>query len=95
MKITQIVRTMGNSERRPSASKTPSGSEKMMPVNEITSVTRSPPQRRVSTCGKPNTPPTSRKKATTGKTPKNKIAFNPLDGTLGMSRGTSKIAPSR
>ena len=31
----------------------PSGSEKMMPVNEMTSVTRSPPQRRVSTCGKP------------------------------------------
>ena len=59
----------------------PSGSETMMPVNEITSVTRSPPQSRVSTCGRPNTPPTSRKNATTGKTPKNRIALAALYGS--------------
>ena len=71
---------IGSRERRPSASRMPSGSEQMMPVNEITRVTSSPPQRRVSTCGSPNTPPTSRKKATTGKTPKNRIALQRLVG---------------
>ena len=33
MKITEIVRTIGRFERRPSASKTPSGSDPTMPVD--------------------------------------------------------------
>ena len=94
MKMTQMVRTTGNSERRPSASKMPSGREKMMPVNEITKVTRRPPHTRVSTCGRPKTPPISRKKAMTGNTPKNTTALSVLHGADGMSSGASSTTPS-
>ena len=38
-----IIRIMGSSERRPSASKMPNGKETTMPVTAITNVTNKPP----------------------------------------------------
>ena len=67
MKPTDTQRTIGMLERRPSASTMPSGNEPAMPTVATTSVTSRPPHSDVSTCGRPNTPPTSRKKASTGK----------------------------
>jgi len=49
MKTMDAVRTTGSSERRPSASRMPSGSEITMPVTATTRVTSSPPQLEVST----------------------------------------------
>jgi hypothetical protein len=93
MKTTLMTRMIGSDERRPSASRMPSGSEQMMPVNEITNVTSSPPHSLVSTCGNPNMPPTSRMNASTGNTPKNRIAFKTLCGTLGIRSGASSTTP--
>ena len=53
IKIVEAMLIMGSFERRPSASSMPSGSAATMPALEITSVTRKPPQRSVSTFGKP------------------------------------------
>ena len=49
MKVIENVRTIGSLERRPSASRMPSGSEATMPVTATTSVTSRPPHRCVST----------------------------------------------
>ena len=68
MKPTDTQRTIGIFERRPSASRMPIGNEPVMPTVATTSVTSSPPHNDVSTWGNPNTPPTSRKNASTGKT---------------------------
>ncbi len=89
MKITHSILMTGIFERRPSASRMPSGSDTAMPTKDRTSVTSSPPHSEVSTCGRPNMPPTSRKKATNGNAPKNRMAFSPLRGTRGISSGTS------
>ena len=76
----------------------PSGSDTAMPTKESTSVTISPPQRAVSTCARPNLPPTSMKKATIGNTTKNRMALSALFGARGISNGTSsatKTIPTR
>ena len=44
MKMTENSRTVGISERRPSASSTPIGSENTMPTVATTTLTRIPPQ---------------------------------------------------
>ena len=43
MKITEAIRTTGICERRPSASRMPSGSDTTMPTHATTMVTRMPP----------------------------------------------------
>jgi hypothetical protein len=53
MKITANSRTIGSLDRRPSASRMPSGSEKTMPTVETTKVTRRPPQSEVGTGSRP------------------------------------------
>jgi hypothetical protein len=63
MKTTHSVLMIGILERRPSASTMPSGSDTAIPTKDRLSVTSSPPHSEVSTCGRPNMPPTSRKKA--------------------------------
>src|SRR5215469_16466129 len=53
MKVMEKMRISGIVERRPSASAIPIGIDATMPVTEITSVTKRPPQSRVSTNGNP------------------------------------------
>ena len=53
MKITENSRTAGMRERRPSASRMPSGSDTTMPTEATTMVTSMPPHSTVSTGGKP------------------------------------------
>ena len=53
MKAIAEMRINGMVERRPSASAIPIGIEATMPVTEMTSVMRSPPQSLVSTIGSP------------------------------------------
>ena len=65
-------------ERRPSASRMPSGSETAMPTKERTSVTSRPPQSGVSTCGRPKRRRRSRKKETTGRTRNSRRALSAL-----------------
>ena len=60
MKATDIALMIGMSERRPSASRIPSGRAATMPTAERTSVSVRPPQRLVSTCSRPKAPPESR-----------------------------------
>ncbi len=62
------VRTMPRRERRPSASRMPSGSEPTTVVNEMMKSSISPPQSFVSTKRSPAIPPTSNTPARTGKT---------------------------
>ena len=52
-KAMQNHRIIGSFERRPSASRMPSGSEATMPVTDTTSVTSRPPQSEVSTGRRP------------------------------------------
>ena len=82
------ILTIGIFERRPSASTMPSGSDTTMPTKDSDSVTSRPPQRAVSTCGRPNTPPTSRKNATIGKPMKSRCV-QALARHRGISIGTS------
>ena len=49
MKMTEIILMTGIFERRPSASRMPSGSDTEMPTKDSTSVTSSPPHSAVST----------------------------------------------
>ena len=73
----------------------PSGSEPMMPVNEMTSVTRSPPHRRVSTCGRPNTAADQQEEGDDRKDPEEQDRVESLiGGARESSSGTSRIAPS-
>ena len=58
----------GSSERRPSASRMPSGSAPATVTKEMMTSSISPPHRLVSTKGRPGTPPTSRMPASSGKT---------------------------
>ena len=76
MKITENSRTMGMRERRPSASRMPSGSEAAMPVTETTSVTSSPPQFEVST----GTSPKSMSSSSRITSPVNATASQPPTG---------------
>ena len=58
-------------DRPPSASSTPSGSEKTMPTSAVSSETNTPPQSRVSTTWSPSqSEPRNRRKARIGKTTK-------------------------
>jgi hypothetical protein len=52
-------RATGILDRRPSASRMPSGNEAAMPTLATTRVTSSPPQYCVSTTGNPKMPPVS------------------------------------
>ncbi len=61
MKVTQITRIAGMSERRPSARITPSGSAPAIPTVAMTSVSISPPHWLVATSAMPKIPPCSRK----------------------------------
>ena len=71
MKTTENRRTAGMRERRPSASRMPSGSEQTMPTEATTMVTSMPPHSAVSTGGKPiASQPVSRKNAEIGSTMK-------------------------
>ena len=64
-------RTVGISERRPSASRMPSGSDTTMPTEATTMVTSTPPHSTVSTTGKPiASKPCSRMKDEIGTTTK-------------------------
>ena len=49
MKTVEASRTVGMSERRPSASRMPIGSEQTMPTEATTMVTSTPPHSTVST----------------------------------------------
>ena len=53
MKMTENSLTTGICERRPSASRMPSGNDATMPVTDTTSVTSSPPHCDVSTGTRP------------------------------------------
>ena len=57
MKAIETNRTTGSFERRPSASRMPSGSDATMPTMATTSVTRRPPQSGVSTEREPEVGP--------------------------------------
>ena len=53
MKPEQMALTIGRLDRRPSARRTPSGSENTMPTSDTSSVTSTPPHRSVVTTGRP------------------------------------------
>ena len=53
MKMIESQRTAGMRERRPSASRMPSGSENTMPTEATTMVTRTPPHSMVDTSARP------------------------------------------
>ena len=53
MKVIETALITGSSERRPSASRMPSGSEKTMPMAATTTVTRMPPHSEVDTTVSP------------------------------------------
>ena len=53
MKVTETSLTTGSSERRPRASRMPSGSENTMPTVATTTVTRMPPHSDVGTTASP------------------------------------------
>ena len=57
IKTTQKLLTIGICERRPSANKMPIGKAPVMPTTASTRVSISPPQRWVSTTGRPKYPP--------------------------------------
>ncbi len=54
MKVAENNRTTGSSERRPNASKMPSGNDATMPTVASRIVTRMPPHRSVEMRGGPN-----------------------------------------
>jgi len=60
MKATEALRTTGIGDRLPRASRMPSGRDTAMPTKDRIIVTIRPPQRVVSTCDRPNQPPSSR-----------------------------------
>ena len=66
MKITEASRTIGSFERRPSARRTPNGSENTMPTVATRSVTRMPPHSAVGTSleAEPGRSPSRRMKET-------------------------------
>ena len=67
MNTTLAALTIGRRERRPSASSTPSGSEKTMPTSAVSSETKIPPHSCVSTSGRRRLgAPRSSTKPTTG-----------------------------
>ena len=67
MKITLAMRTIGRRDRRPSASRTPPGSENTMPTVETSRLTKTPPHRSVEIFGRPRlSMPLSSTKAITG-----------------------------
>ena len=95
MKTMQSVLMIGSFEWRPSARRMPSGSETTMPTTEMISVTSRPPQCSVGTTGSPNSaPPTSRMKATIGKTTKKKIAPMRLERRVRPQQPRTPIAAS-
>ena len=65
MKPTAAMRIAGSRERRPSASRMPTGSDKAMPASPATRLSMKPPNLSVGTVSRPN-PPTSRIAAITG-----------------------------
>ncbi|MNT72362.1 hypothetical protein D3C72_2109530 [compost metagenome] len=75
MKNVQSILITGMVDRRPSASRMPSGSDTAMPTNDSTSVTIRPPQSGVSTKVNPNQPPGSRISARIGNTTRSRIAL--------------------
>ena len=71
MNTVDTSRTVGMSERRPSASRMPSGSDTTMPTEATTMVTSTPPHSTVSTTAKPMAgKPCSRMNEQTGTTTK-------------------------
>ncbi|MCY1245602.1 hypothetical protein D9M72_587660 [compost metagenome] len=78
MKAVQSILITGMCDRRPSASRMPSGNDTAMPTKERMSVTIRPPQSGVSTKVSPNQPPGSRIKEMSGRTAKSRMALMPL-----------------
>lgn len=68
MKQTDNVRTTTSCDRRPNASRMPSGKEPATATKDIVTSSINPPHRLVSTKGRPATPPTSSIPASTGNT---------------------------
>ena len=65
MNATDSARTSGSCERRPSASRTPSGSDRAMPASPATRFSMKPPKRSVGMASSPK-PPVSNTAARSG-----------------------------
>ena len=90
MKPIDMIRMTGNCERRPSASRTPSGIAPATVTKEMITSSISPPHRLVSTKGKPKTSPTRRIPASTGYTSSSRATNRPRCRVFSRITGTAK-----